>query len=319
MKADGARRYLRYALAAVLFAGCAVLVYRRRDLFASVANLSAATIAVILCSKFAVQQATAYRFKLLAKLFGMELTPREWMGLTAVTILYGRLLPARLGVLPRAYYLKKKYDFDYASYVSLFASLTVVDMFLCASVATVVCILTGVDAVVTRLFAAALGFTVLGSVALVAAARYWPALRWQRLNRAVTRFRAGFALYARDRKGAARVLVATLVAVLARAFAMWTCFWGIAADVPLAAPLLISLGAQLTLVVSLTPGNFGVTEATIIGLGTLLGVPLEVGVSAATVSRLSSLLVQVVLGLFYSQLLFGSISRPVPNQEPLDR
>jgi uncharacterized protein (TIRG00374 family) len=96
---------------------------------------------------------------------------------------------------------------------------------------------------------------------------------------------------------------------------MWTCFWGIGADVPFVAPLLISLGAQLTLIVSVTPGNLGITEAAIIGLGTLLGAPLEVGVSAATVSRLGSLLVQVVLGLFYSQLLFGNVTRPIPAEE----
>lgn len=301
------KQWWRHALLVLVLLGAAILLVKRRDLFAALGNLSLIAMLVILGANLGVFLASALRFKVLSQLFALELSPREWLGLTAVTVLYTRLLPARLGVVPRALYLKKEHDFAYASYLSLLVGINLLNLVLSTVAAVAVCLTTDVNSLVTRLFVMALFVAVLGGLVVTASARFSVRTRWPRVNAAIARTREGFVLYARNPGGALRVASMTLLGIVARVVALYCCFWGVGADLPLQSVLLISLGTELVMIVSLTPGNLGITEGAIASMVVLLGGSLAIGASAAAVSRLAALLVQVVLGVAFSLALFGRV------------
>ena len=63
--------------------------------------------------------------------------------------------------------------------------------------------------------------------------------------------------------------------------------------------LIIRSLVVFSMVISLTPGNFGISEGIIAFLAYQSGIDIEVAVLVATLDRFFSIMLNVVLGIFY--------------------
>ncbi|MCP4121704.1 MAG: flippase-like domain-containing protein, partial [Bacteroidetes bacterium] len=73
---------------------------------------------------------TGVRLYLVLQLFDLKLKFREWFGLVIITKFFSYFLPFRGGMVARAYYLKKQYDFEYAKFLGSTMGLYMLSIFL---------------------------------------------------------------------------------------------------------------------------------------------------------------------------------------------
>jgi len=86
-------------------------------------------------------------------------------------------------------------------------------------------------------------------------------------------------------------------------------------DVNVTESLLIECVRTVTMVVTITPGNLGLTEGVIAGTAGVLGVSVAAALAAAVVSRLLSMAIHVALGLWYTRSFAMAMNEGVGNGE----
>lgn len=310
-----ARRLLTLVSMLVVVVAAIWLVRERWEWVEPVFQVGAIPLCAVLALRAAVVVTNAWKFDLVARMFGLRLPPVEWIGLSAVTVFYGRLLPFRLGSAPRAVYLKAKYRFRYSDYVSLMGGTYLLE--------TVAGAWMGVFALLSRLpsasretlallllfTAAALGLVAGAAVSLYAAERHVK-IGIRRIDKLVAQLQTSVSYYRRGGRVVAQNLAGTAIYFFFQAAGLGACFWALG-PVPEPSVLLACLtAATLGAIVSITPGNLGIREGAIIGTCAVLGVPPSLATPAALLSRATGLLVQVTSGLLFSYLLFGSLKPP---------
>jgi uncharacterized protein (TIRG00374 family) len=315
LKAERTKRVLRVVLLCLVVAGAIWFIREKWEWVAPIFGVGAFALCVMLASKLAVAVVNAWRFDLVVRMFGLRLPAVEWLGLSAVTVFYGRLLPFRLGAAARAYYLKTKYKFRYSEYVSLMAGAYALEALLSSwlglgsSLARLPVTSSG-ETVLIALFAVAAAGVMIGSAAALYAAKRHISTGIQRLDKVIARLQASIAYYRRAGRLAYKSIAAAGVYILVQSFALGACFWALG-SLPEPSVLLASTAAAgLSSVASVTPGNLGVREGAIIGTCAALGVPASVATPAALLSRATSLMLQIGLGLLFSYVLFGGFKPP---------
>ena len=92
---------------------------------------------VLLSIGFAGILLNAVQFKIVAKIFSIELNFDEWFGLSSINTMYNYLLPGKAGLAVRGVYLKKKYNFPYSHSASILAGTYLITLLITSIVATV--------------------------------------------------------------------------------------------------------------------------------------------------------------------------------------
>src|SRR5690606_22503056 len=107
----------RSAIGLVLIAGVAWLVHGNAEAFARVSHISPRSIALLTGAHLLNYLCIGWVHAVCLRAIDLRLSPREWIGLSFVTAIYDLILPARAGMLFRAWYLRRTRGLELARFV----------------------------------------------------------------------------------------------------------------------------------------------------------------------------------------------------------
>ena len=132
-------RFLKYALLVLVLAAAVWVIWTKWRWFSVLLHVAWFPLTLLLVTRVLTSLSNAWRFRVATKIFGLDLPAAKWIGLSATTVLYGKILPLRLGAAVRAVYLKREYGFSYSDYVSLMLGTNVLEIFAVAVIGTGAC------------------------------------------------------------------------------------------------------------------------------------------------------------------------------------
>ena len=296
------RRWLAWVqnlLGAAVLIGFGHYLWGRREHFASVLAISVGDVALLIATTLVTWMAASTQSWVLYRASGARVGFCESFVLATATG-FGNYLPARIGTIARAHYLKSVHGLRYARFGSIQGIRTVQMV-----------VATGLTGIAGTLGVAASGGRLsLELLAVFAVLCCLPVLAWLwrppptragagRIRRIVNDFVEGFAQL-RARPGVSLVALAlVLIQLVSLAVRFLIAAHAIGAEPSVAVLLLWAPLAALSLFAALTPGGLGIREA-IMGYATFAtGASFDEGLYVGTLDR------AVLLGMM---ALFGSAS-----------
>jgi len=240
--------------------------------------------------------------KVFAGKFGMYLRPREWFGLTVVTTMGNYLTPFSGGLIARASYLKHRHAFSYTRFLAMMAANYLI-AFALISLTGIVTLLTLPEKQDESWLVLIFFFATLITVWLVS---IFPSITAGSKNQMVLlaqRATEGLDIIRRDPVLLGKLIVLTLMNILIGALLFYVAFISLGSMLPFRVALLIYLLTTFTLLINITPGNFGIQEAGTSMAAAILGAGVEMGLMASLMIRAATILSAFSLGPVFSYLL----------------
>jgi uncharacterized membrane protein YbhN (UPF0104 family) len=245
---------------------------------------------------------------------GVRLKTVEWIGLPFITAMGNQLTPFSGGMIARATYLKHSHALPYTVFLSLLAANYLVIFGTMG--------LTG--GITTLIFARSLAqpwplvvlfFSITLAILMLV---HFPGFRLPGENRWSKRLNAALSSWDQvrsDRRLLIRVVLYELVGIVFNAFTFWIAYRALGIFLPFPSALLVSLVTGFSIVISITPGNWGVQEAVVALTSTLVGGGTEQGLAAALLIRAATLASAFTLGPVFSYVLSRRVVRGVSSPE----
>ena len=240
--------------------------------------------------------------KVFAGKFGMYLRPQEWFGLTVVTTMGNYLTPFSGGLIARASYLKHRHAFSYTRFLAMMAANYLI-AFALISLTGIVTLLTLPEKQDESWLVLIFFFATLITVWLVS---IFPSITAGSKNQMVLlaqRATEGLDIIRRDPVLLGKLIVLTLMNILIGALLFYVAFISLGSMLPFRVALLIYLLTTFTLLINITPGNFGIQEAGTSMAAAILGAGVEMGLMASLMIRAATILSAFSLGPVFSYLL----------------
>jgi uncharacterized protein (TIRG00374 family) len=312
-------KYYRLLFTLSTIAACFYLLLRQ-NYTESIGTISIEWLWALLAIKFLVALVNAAKFKISAKFFNLHLSPSEWNGLCYITTFYSYFMPARLGNIFRAKYLKNRYNFQYVKFITLLLGANYIDVFM-----TCLLGLYATSSIWSDRTSISSGFPAIFMVALITLIILIPLSRWFIKQHVLSR--ASFlARILKDLQQSLSVFQAqpitifkfgalSIVSLILRCIALLACFEALGSQERLGLIVIAICLVNFTALFSLTPGNLGITEGTLAATFLMVGLPMEPGLRAIALSRLTSMIIQAFLGILFSYILAG---KPLISNSELD-
>jgi uncharacterized membrane protein YbhN (UPF0104 family) len=240
--------------------------------------------------------------KLFSAKFGIRLKVLDWFGLSVVTSLGNYLAPFSAGMFARANYLKFRYGFPYVHFAAVLAAGYLMSFWVVG--------LVGVLAMLTRAghndFSWPILLFFMAAMVAITAVVAFPDLnvgRQNRLGRMVASALEGWRIIRSDKMLLTKVSSLTVANIFLFGAAYWYAFSVLGTTLPFSVAVLIGLLTVFSRIISITPGNFGIQEATTSLISGLLGAGADSGLLAALLIRASSIIVVFALGPLFSYFL----------------
>lgn len=240
--------------------------------------------------------------KVFAGKFGMYLRPREWFGLTVVTTMGNYLTPFSGGLIARASYLKHRHAFSYTRFLAMMAANYLI-AFALISLTGIVTLLTLPEKQDESWLVLIFFFATLITVWLVSIFPSITAGSKNQMVLLVQRATEGLDIIRRDPVLLGKLIVLTLMNILIGALLFYVAFISLGSMLPFRVALLIYLLTTFTLLINITPGNFGIQEAGTSMAAAILGAGVEMGLMASLMIRAATILSAFSLGPVFSYLL----------------
>ena len=234
--------------------------------------------------------------------FDVRLSFKECFGLSALTSMANYISPFSGGLIARAAYLKYRHTFPYAQFATLVASNYLVAFWVVGVVGIVAsakfAVTTESSWEVVLFFMAVV--VVISTMAVLPSVKL-PGNNW--LSKAINNALEGWHFIKNDRPLLLRLAVYSLFNILLNGLSFLIAYNALGLDVSFTKALLIGLMAVFSILVNITPGNFGIQEAVVSLSSGLLGVGTAEGLLAALLVRAAMVLVAFTLGPIFSFLL----------------
>ncbi len=296
------KMFFSLILTSVIACGIALYLSHNPDLIALLYGISPyhAAFLVLLC---VLTFGTSGLFlRLFAGKFGMSLSPREWFGLTVVTTMGNYLTPFSGGLIARAGYLKRRHAFPYTRFLAMLAANYLIS-FALISLTGIVTLFTLPDKREESWLVLIFFFATLIAVWLVSIFPSITASSKTRLVLLAQQATEGLDILRRDRVLLGKLIVLTLMNILTGALLYFIAFLSMGSMLPFRVALLIYLLTTYTLLINITPGNFGIQEAGTSIAAAILGAGVEMGLMASLMIRAATILSAFSLGPVFSYLL----------------
>ncbi len=241
---------------------------------------------------------------------GVRLEAVEWIGLPFITAMGNQLTPFSGGMIARATYLKHSHALPYTIFLSL---LTANYLVIFGSMGLI-------GGVTTLIFASSLAqpwplvalfFSVTLAIFVLVC---FPETRLPGENRWAKSLNTALSSWDEvrsDRLLLVRVVSYELLGVGFNACTFWIAYHALGISLPFPLALLVSLVTGFSIVISITPGNWGVQEAVVTLTSTLVGAGTEEGLAAALLIRAATLASAFTLGPVFSYVLSRRTFRDV--------
>jgi uncharacterized membrane protein YbhN (UPF0104 family) len=307
-------RWSIIALVVVIAAIAVYLLTAPPELVAALKHVTLTAALVLLVLRLLFLATNGLFLREFASRFGVQLRPKEWMGLSVVTTMGNYITPFSGGMVARAAYLKRRHAFPYAQFATLLASNYLVNFWV-----------VGVVGVFTLLtFGETIGlywqvFAFFATVVIsISALVIFPSFRlpWRnRVTQVMNTSLRGWGIVKSDPSLMARLVSYALFNILLTAFSFWVAYDALGSRVSFRAALLIGLLTSFSLLIKVTPGNLGIQETAISLSSGLLGIGIGQGLLVALLIRAATLLLLFTLGPIFSFLLTRelAVSQPAAN------
>ena len=240
---------------------------------------------------------------LLLKSLKLKLSLKESFALSIITGFYNLITPFRGGMAARAVYLKKRYDFAYVNFLATLSAVYVL-VFLIASflgiISTIIIYFqTGIFSWVLFLIFDAV-FLLMLSISVAS-----PKLK-EREGKWINRFIKvinGWHLIKENKKIITITALITLIQIILSTIMLYLQFAVFGIEISFASALFLSSIGNLSIVIAVTPGNLGISEAITVFSALTIGITATESLSATLLGRAVSLVVLFILGPIFSYIL----------------
>ena len=234
---------------------------------------------------------------------GVHLKNKESYMLSIVTGFYNLVMPFRGGMAARAVYLKKKYNFTYVNFLATLSASYVL-IFLVASLLGIVStLMIYKQSEVLSLILLLIFLTVfLGMLFIIFISPKFKERENKWLNRFIKVIN-GWHLIKHNKKVIAVTTIITLVQLLLSTLMLYLQFLTFGIEISFASALFLSAIGNLSIIIGITPGNLGISEAITVFSASTIGITPAESLSAALLGRAVSLVVLFVLGPIFSYVL----------------
>jgi len=235
----------------------------------------------------------------LLKPFRIKLNKNEAFGLAIITNFYNLITPLRGGAAARAIYLKKKHDFPYVHFLATLSAIYIL-IFLVSSLTGIFSMLTLTEKNYPILLVLSI-FT----ISLLSIIIFSPRIK-ENGNKWLDRFIKvinGWHLIKNNKKIIIITIIISLVQVFLAAINNLIVYQIFNIEISLAMALFIASIGNLSIIISLTPGNLGIGDAISVFIANIIGIPLTEAIAANILLRTVNLAVILILGPIYSYKL----------------
>ncbi len=247
--------------------------------------------------------------KVLLEPFKIRMSNKEAFKLSIVTGFYNLITPFRGGMAVRAVYLKKKHEFPYTEFLATLAAAYIL-IFLVGSILGMLSI--GLIHYTTGLFSWQLlivfGAVFLPLLLVIIFSPRFPEAKNKWLNRFV-RVINGWHLIKNNKKVIYTTIFRTFVQLILSAISVYYAFRVFGINIDFIKCLFLSAVGNISLLVSITPANLGVSEAIQVFSGLTIGITPAQSLAMAILGRIVSFLVLGILGPIYSYQLMKEVKK----------
>jgi len=307
-----ARKILKNAVFILVLAAGLIFLFLKGPRLQSFMNLNILEILLLLTVSFLGYLVLGLSFRSLVRIFDVRLTFKEWFGLTVCNAMFNYYLPARGGIVVKAYYLKKKHGLSYPHYAALMAGsvflVLAVASFAGLAVVLFVSAVTGqfIVSLAVAFFLVFLGVLLSGLITKQLL-RLKIHGKFARLNLFLLNLRGGLSFFSEHKKYALDFCLFSALFLLIMAVRLYLCFLALNFSVKFWAVLLIMVITEFSFLISVIPGNLGIKEGVIVFSGGLFGISVDQALAAAILDRAVSLIIIFGFGFVYSKILLDKV------------
>jgi uncharacterized membrane protein YbhN (UPF0104 family) len=289
-------------VAVFVLLGISVYLAANPELLDLLLNLSMKTAVTLILLRLLFSVLNGLFLKLYATKLGVRLRVREWVGLPYITTMGNYLTPLSGGMLARAAYLKNRHSLSFTHFATLLAANYLLTFWIAALIGLVIS-LTLINQTDSVWLLAAFFAVVWMSVTVVLV---FPIPRLpgnHRLVQMLNQGIEGWMTVRRDPHLMWYLIVLTIVSILLNGFTFWFAYRALNIAVSMQAALLVSLSSLFSIVITITPGNFGIQEAFVSLTSDIIGVGVGEGLLVALLLRASTLVSAFTLGPLFAVIL----------------
>lgn len=242
----------------------------------------------------------------------VRLRVKESFALSIVTGFYNLITPFRGGMVARAAYLKRKYNFSYTNFLATLAGSYILTFFIASLLGLVglVSIYLSVGIVNFPILVVFTGvFLTFGAVIIFSPKI--PLTKYEFANKFI-KVLNGWNLIKNDKKVITIISISSVIQIILGAASIYLQFKVFGIDASSNTALFLAAISSLSLLISITPAGLGINEAVIVFSASTLGISPVESLSAALVGRLVSIIVLFVLGPIFS---YSLIKRGASNEK----
>ena len=287
----------------VFIALIAVYINSQRHLLEYLKNVNLSTVAYLIVIMILFQITNGLILREVASKFNIKLIRKEWFGLPFVTSMGNYITPFSGGMIARASYLKYRHSFPYAQFVSVLGASYLV-YFWVAGIAGIITLMLPFERSMLYweliLFFAGVVLAI-SSLAMLPTVKI-PGSNWVAvsLNNAID----GWILIKRDLLLLVKLALYTLANILLNGLTFWLAFVALSdSSLSFGTIFLISLFSSFSILIKITPGNLGISEAIITFSSGFLGVGAGLGLMVSLLIRAASMIPIFTLGPVFSFVL----------------
>lgn len=247
---------------------------------------------------------------------GVKLSKSEILGLSALTRFANNISPSYMGTAIRALYLKKTYGVSYAKFASSFAFGNIIQVVVAGVIAVLILFsvaeFTNEQDIRMILLLSVLLLVIFLIMPVSGLSRYLmdrSGKTKKRKAKILERLSAMVSEYGKLRSRPilfVRMIIWTLVALLSTAASIYFIYLSLGESVSPLLVLFIAILGGLSILISITPGNIGISEGMLVLGAQLMGVPIPVTLAMAIVRRLFMYLVTFVLASYFAPKLLNT-------------
>ncbi|MBN1997992.1 flippase-like domain-containing protein [candidate division KSB1 bacterium] len=255
----------------------------------------------------------SYQFYYYMRIFKIRLLFREYFGLTVCSTMFNYYLPARGGLVARAFYLKKKHGFYYSHYTSLIVGSYLITYNTTALFGLIVGIILYINGLQNQLnlifiFTFLLVVSLAGTTILLIIVRKKRFAGRSKVSNFFSRVKNGLKYFRQNRHLILNIISINLLFIVVMALRLYWSFCSLDISVNFFQIFCVSALANFTMVISITPANLGIREGIVGFSASLLGVELPDAILAAALDRLAGMIFNFAFGLYYSRLLLHDVN-----------
>jgi uncharacterized protein (TIRG00374 family) len=235
--------------------------------------------------------------------FKINLKLRESFGLSIITGLYNLITPFRGGAAVRAIYLKHKYNFSYAYFITTLSASYIL-IFLTGSVVGLISIFLVYTQ--QKIFNPII-FIFMTSILVIVISFLMISPKFKKshnkiLNQ-ILKITNGWKTIRKNKKVLYNTIILALIQLILSAINIWTSYRIFEVELNISQAIFISAVYSISMILAITPGNLGIGDAIGIYSATVIGITLTQSLSATILQRAISFLVLFILGPIFSYIL----------------